>query len=76
MRDMTKSQFKAALKRNGFEQAELGGWFRDTTRQTTVTLGGVINLADGSLDYRATLRRIICDRERFAKEEAAKQVPA
>jgi hypothetical protein len=66
-RDMTRAQFQAALKRNGFRQ--FLAWFQDETGQTTSAYGAVVNPKTGKIYRRITLARIIEERRRDAAKK-------
>ena len=69
-RDMTKAQFNTALKRNGFAH-EFMGWYADTTgRVSGVKFWAVYNLKPFKLNRRATLAKLINDRERTEAEQS------
>lgn len=59
--EMTRRQFQAALKRNGFQQVLL--WVRDTTGQVPGTSWGMVLHANGKTAYRASLAKVIRARE-------------
>ena len=70
-RDMTPAEFRAALRRNGFAPAPLGG-YRDTTGQVpTVNFGHVFNPNTGKTLRRSTIAHLIRSREAFAARERA-----
>lgn len=63
--EMTRRQFHAALKRNGFQQVLL--WVRDITGQVPGTSWGMVMHMNGKPAYRASLAKVI--RERRAQIE-------
>lgn len=58
--ELTRRQFQAALKRNGFRQVLL--WCTDTTGQVPGTSWGMTLHSSGKPAYRATLAHIIRER--------------
>lgn len=63
-RDMTQAQFDAALKRNLFVP-EIGSlWFRDADGRTRTHYGAVLDPRTMRINRRATLARIMRQRDR------------
>lgn len=54
---MTRKQFQAALKRNGFRQILL--WIEDTTGQVHGVSWGMVMHTGGKMAYRATIAKVI-----------------
>lgn len=71
-RDMTRTQFVAALKRNGFKHAALF-WFKDTTGQAPDTLFSGLFLPNGKMLRRSTISRLIQSRKEQVAENKKKQ---
>lgn len=69
-RDMSKKQFQAALKRNGFRPTILGLWYEDMTGTTSITFGAVIGKGY-RIHRRATLAHLIQSRDNQRKKNAA-----
>ena len=65
-RDLTRAQFQAELKRQGFRQVLL--WFEDTTGEVSVSYGAIMHRT-GKIARRATLAHLI----RSRRADAAKQ---
>lgn len=69
-REMSRAQFKAALKKNGFRSI-LGCWFEDTTGQCDRVSWGAL-IGPSGLLRRATLAKIVRERRaEVAKREAS-----
>ncbi len=62
--EMSRAQFNAALKRNGFKKVLL--WISDTTGIVPGVSWGVLLHRNGKTAYRATLAHVL--RERNAAE--------
>ena len=62
-RDMTKAQFDAALKRNSFVPEIGGSWFRDAAGRTRTHYGAVLDPRTMKMNRRATLARIMRQRD-------------
>jgi hypothetical protein len=60
-RDMTRREYAAALKRNGFKHVALF-WFSDTTGQTHVSYSGIF-WRTGKVARRATVSHLIKSRD-------------
>jgi hypothetical protein len=63
--ELSKRQFDAALRRNGFRQVLL--WVQDTTGIAPGTSWGMVMHMNGKSAYRATLAKVL--RARNAIEE-------
>jgi len=59
--EMTRKQFQAALKRNGFRQVLV--WIEDTTGQVRGTSWGMVMHSSGKMAYRATIAKVIRERD-------------
>ncbi|WP_372570393.1 hypothetical protein [Ruegeria jejuensis] len=68
MRDMSDSQFKAALKRRGFRKVLV--WFEHADAPNH-SFGGVFSQKAGRLHRRATLAKIIKDLDGVKKSAGA-----
>ena len=60
-RDMTRSQFNAALRQHGFRKVLL--WVEDTTGQCPGTAWGMVLNCKGKMLYRASLAKAIRERD-------------
>lgn len=72
-RDMTRAEFNAALKRNGFANAFGGLWFRDTTGVCSEghSFGAIFDVNKG-VRRRATIAHLIRERAKFANTVAGR----
>lgn len=72
--EMSRAQFRAALKRNGFRQILM--WFEDTTGECpSVSWGAILAIKTGKIMRRATLAKIIRERNsEIAKRRAAETI--
>lgn len=59
--EMSRKAFQAALARRGFRQVLL--WVQDTTGQVPGTSWGMVMHMNGKTAYRATLAKVICERD-------------
>lgn len=58
--EMSRAQFHAALKRNGFRKILL--WIEDTTGAVRGTSWGMVLHMNGKAAYRATLAKVLRER--------------
>ena len=66
--EMSRRQFRETIKRRGFRQILM--WFEDTTGECPGVSWGAILHMNGKMAYRATLAKIIRERDaEIAKRE-------
>lgn len=67
-RDMTRAQFDAALKANGFRK--IFHWIEDRTGSAPgVSWGVIFSVQNGKIARRATLAHVMRQREAIAKHQ-------